>query len=58
MAEQPLDSERQDPDDVTGTQPVDAMVDSSSTGRPVATQAIFRPDFDDDSDDQIGRAHV
>src|SRR6202012_5200241 len=34
-----------------GTRPADAMVDSSSQSRPVATQAIFRPEFDDDDDD-------
>ena len=49
MAEQPVDPESQEPDDVgPGTQPVESMVDSSSQGRPLATQAIFRPDFDDD----------
>jgi serine/threonine-protein kinase PknG len=49
MAEQPVDPETQDAEDFgPGTQPVDAMVDSSSQGRPLATQAIFRPDFDDD----------
>src|ERR1700739_2218205 len=61
MAERPMDPERQDvgdgaPDGVQdsdiapGTQPADAMVDSSSQGRPVTTQAVFRPDFDDDSE--------
>ena len=51
MAEQPVDPESQEPDDVgPGTQPVESMVDSSSQGRPLATQAIFRPDFDDDDD--------
>src|SRR5277367_7103713 len=61
MAERPADPERQDvgdgsPDGVQdsdiapGTQAADAMVDSSSQGRPVTTQAVFRPDFDDDSE--------
>ena len=50
------DSERQDAEAgledseaAPGTQPADAMVDSSSQGRPVTTQAVFRPAFDDDS---------
>ena len=57
MAEQPQDPDDglQDTEAGSGTQSVEAMVDSSSQGRPVATQAIFRPDFDDfdvqDSDD-------
>ena len=57
MAEQPVDPERQNGDDgledseaCPGTQPADATVDSSSQGRPVTTQAVFRPDFDDDSE--------
>ncbi|MGO9067715.1 serine/threonine protein kinase, partial [Mycobacterium sp.] len=57
MAAQPVDPERHDADGGgldsevgPGTQPVDAMVDSSAQSRPVATQAIFRPDFDDDDD--------
>ena len=32
-----------------GTQPVDFSLDSMSTIRPMATQAVFRPHFDDDS---------
>src|SRR6202012_575499 len=48
----PVVPESQDPDDGgPGTQPADAMVDSSSQSRPVATQAIFRPEFDADDDD-------
>ena len=51
MAEQPEDLEHQDADDVgPGTQPADSMVDSSAQSRPIATQAIFRPDFDDDDE--------
>ncbi len=42
------------PDDIDegpGTQPADLMMlDSASTMRPMATQAVFRPDFDDDDD--------
>ena len=58
MAEQPVGSESQDADDGLqdseagpGTQAADAMVDSSAQSRPVATQAIFRPDFDDDDNE-------
>ena len=32
-----------------GTQPADFTVDSMSTLRPMSTQAVFRPHFDDDS---------
>ena len=44
------------PDVDLGTQPADFddfAVDSMSTMRPMATQAIFRPDFDDDEDDSV-----
>jgi len=52
MNEQPEQPDTQDADDIgPGTQPVDFMVDSSAQSRPIATQAIFRPDFDDDDDD-------
>ena len=52
MAEQSRSSRKPDPDDVgPGTQPADARVDRPLTGRPQATQALFRPDFDDDDDD-------
>jgi serine/threonine-protein kinase PknG len=54
MAEQPAKPEHQDSDDVgPGTQAFDSMVDSSAQSRPIATQAIFRPDFDDDDDDDL-----
>jgi len=33
-----------------GTQPADFLFDSASTMRPMATQAVFRPNFDDDDD--------
>ncbi|CAJ1585839.1 serine/threonine-protein kinase PknG [[Mycobacterium] wendilense] len=36
------------------TQPAELMLDSASTMRPMATQAIFRPNFDDDDDDLYG----
>ena len=37
-----------DEDDYPGTQPADVMAyDSLATMRPMATQAVFRPDFDD-----------
>ncbi|BBZ01039.1 serine/threonine-protein kinase PknG [Mycolicibacterium chitae] len=36
------------------TQPADMTLDSASTMRPMATQAIFRPNFDDDEDDLYG----
>ncbi len=37
-------------DEGPGTQPADSLFDSMSTMRPMATQAIFRPNFDDDSE--------
>ncbi|MGV0713991.1 serine/threonine-protein kinase PknG [Mycolicibacterium sp. XJ662] len=42
---------------MVGTQPAsfdDMGMDSASTVRPMATQAVFRPQFDDDDDDDIG----
>ncbi len=52
MAEAPNSA---DPDDSEvpgpGTQPADAQAGAASEGRPQATQALFRPDFDDDDDD-------
>jgi serine/threonine-protein kinase PknG len=51
MTEHPVEPDNQDADDLgPGTQPADSMVDSSAQSRPIATQAIFRPDFDDDDD--------
>ena len=63
MAEQPADRNAKTADDAwPGTEPVDSMVDSSAQSRPMATQAIFRPDFDDDDDDDfplhIGDTHA
>ena len=43
----------QEPDDDPGTQPAsfnDLAMDSMSTMRPMSTQAVFRPNFDDDDD--------
>ncbi|OBC13013.1 serine/threonine protein kinase [Mycobacterium sp. 852013-50091_SCH5140682] len=43
----------EDPDEDPGTQPAsfeDLDMDSRSTARPMATQAVFRPEFDDDED--------
>jgi len=68
MTEQPVDPERRDADDGLqdglqdsdvgpGTQPVDATVDSSSQERPVTTQAVFRPNFDDD-DSEATPVHI
>ena len=37
--------------ETVGTQPADFLVDSTSTRRPMATQAVFRPQFDDDDDE-------
>ena len=34
-------------DEGPGTQPADFLFDSASTMRPMATQAVFRPNFDD-----------
>jgi serine/threonine-protein kinase PknG len=50
MTEQPDHQDMGDGDVGPGTQPADATVDSSSQARPVTTQAVFRPDFDDDSE--------
>ena len=64
MTEQPVDPKRQDADDGLqdsdvgpGTQSVDATVDSSSQDRPVTTQAVFRPNFDDD-DSEATPLHI
>jgi serine/threonine-protein kinase PknG len=46
MAE-PMDSDEVRP----GTGPADAQSGPASEARPQATQALFRPDFDDDDDD-------
>ncbi|MBV9353616.1 MAG: serine/threonine protein kinase, partial [Mycobacterium sp.] len=42
------DAEREEEDLGPGTQPYDMAADSSSVRRTMATQALFRPDFDDD----------
>ncbi|MDT5077941.1 MAG: serine/threonine-protein kinase PknG [Mycobacterium sp.] len=49
--------EPQADDDIPGTQPAEAMTyDSLATMRPMATQAVFRPDFDDSEDMSVGTA--
>jgi serine/threonine-protein kinase PknG len=45
------DAEREEEGVGPGTQPADVLADSSSGRRAMATQALFRPDFDDDDDD-------
>ena len=51
-------AERDEPDDdYPGTQPADAMTyDSLATMRPMATQAVFRPNFDDSDEISAGSA--
>jgi serine/threonine-protein kinase PknG len=43
-----ITSEDRGEDEGPGTQPADFLFDSVSTMRPMATQAVFRPNFDDD----------
>lgn len=46
-----------DDDDYPSTQPADAMTyDSLATMRPMATQAVFRPDFDDSGGGSVSTA--
>jgi serine/threonine-protein kinase PknG len=46
-------------DDLPGTAPADAMTyDSLATMRPMATQAVFRPNFDDSEDASSGNAET
>ncbi|WP_083741104.1 serine/threonine-protein kinase PknG [Mycobacterium sp. MS1601] len=48
---QPAAANEQGPDDEgPGTQPAELLFDSVATMRPMATQAIFRPNFDDVSE--------
>jgi serine/threonine-protein kinase PknG len=59
MGEQSAEFEREDLGDGEtgpGAQPADAPSDSAAQSRPVATQAIFRPFFDDDDDDDLSIA--
>src|SRR6476660_2339792 len=44
------DEATDDEDEGPGTQPADIFADSASTMRPMATQAVYRPDFDTDDD--------
>ncbi|MDV3129444.1 serine/threonine-protein kinase PknG [Mycobacterium sp. 21AC1] len=49
-------SETEDPDEGPGTQPAsfeELGMDSTSTMRPMATQAVFRPEFDDSDDTSL-----
>ncbi|MBY0443521.1 MAG: serine/threonine protein kinase, partial [Mycobacteriaceae bacterium] len=55
MAQHPHDADSTAPHDVEedsspGTQRADVLADSVAMERPIGTQAIFRPDFDDDDD--------
>jgi serine/threonine-protein kinase PknG len=53
MVERPADSEQQDSDDGctgSGSEHADESADSAAEVRPVATQAIYRPFFDDDTE--------
>lgn len=36
-----------------GTQPADVQTGAAAWSRPVGTQALFRPNFDDDDEDDI-----
>jgi serine/threonine-protein kinase PknG len=46
-------------DGVPGTQPAEAMTyDSLATMRPMATQAVFRPNFDDSEGSSVGTAET
>ncbi|PRC48203.1 serine/threonine protein kinase, partial [Mycobacterium sp. ITM-2017-0098] len=61
MAE-PSDLDTSDIDEGPGTQPASlddlSSVDSMATLRPMATQAVFRPNFFDDDDDSDGLLHT
>ena len=51
----PTQEETLDDEAYPGTQPADAMAyDSLATMRPMATQAVFRPNFDDSDDFSVG----
>jgi serine/threonine-protein kinase PknG len=62
MAGDPIPEDGTDvPDDdaYPSTQPADAMTyDSLATMRPMATQAVFRPDFDDTAGSTVGTAET
>ncbi|ADT97284.1 serine/threonine-protein kinase PknG [Mycolicibacterium gilvum] len=61
MSEYPDDIDPDtEPEDGPGTQPAgfaDLADDSMATLRPMATQAVFRPHFDDDDDDSDALVH-
>ena len=55
------DAESDDPVDEgpntqPGTRPAEFLLDSVSTMRPMSTQAVYRPNFDDDDDDLVPSA--
>jgi serine/threonine-protein kinase PknG len=55
MAGQEQQADPADDDAVAGTAPAEAMTyDSLATMRPMATQAVFRPDFDDSEGMSVG----
>ena len=51
MAE-PMDADARDAGDLGGQAP-DVQTGAAAESRPQATQALFRPDFDDDDDDSF-----
>jgi serine/threonine-protein kinase PknG len=59
MAGQEQQADPADDDAVAGTAPAEAMTyDSLATMRPMATQAVFRPDFDDSEGMSVGTAET
>jgi serine/threonine-protein kinase PknG len=59
MAGQEQQADRADDDAIAGTAPAEAMTyDSLATMRPMATQAVFRPDFDDSEGMSVGTAET
>jgi serine/threonine-protein kinase PknG len=59
MAGQEQQADPADDDAIAGTAPAEAMTyDSLATMRPMATQAVFRPDFDDSEGMSVGTAET
>jgi serine/threonine-protein kinase PknG len=59
MAGQEQQADAADDDAIAGTAPAEAMTyDSLATMRPMATQAVFRPDFDDSEGMSVGTAET
>jgi serine/threonine-protein kinase PknG len=59
MAGQERQADPADDDAIAGTAPAEAMTyDSLATMRPMATQAVFRPDFDDSEGMSVGTAET